>query len=235
VRNLTRIYFGNSVDQPLPAGGGGSPWARDGSTIYYNGGDVAIGTSNPSYPLHVKKNENTWIAGFHNTGPLPANQGLVVRADGGDPLLIQKNTGSVVLRVKQSGSIGVGTNAPAYTLDVTGDIRATGSVYYGGTAGTSNGTLYTKPDFVFETGYRPLTIDQVEDHLRRERSLPWMTSAREEKGGTVNMTRMSFETVETAENLQLQVITLNRLIRDLREKIESQERRIRSLEGGPGA
>ena len=230
-RNLTRVYFGKYGDKPLPGGGTASPWGNSGGNIYYTAGSVGIGVNNPSYPLHVRANHHgNWLVGIHNSGYIANDYGLIVRADGGDPFLVQTKYGTSVLRVKQSGYIGIGTNTPAYTLDVTGDIRATGSVYYGGTAGNPDGTLYSKPDFVFEGSYRVLTTDEVEDYLRRERCLPWMTSAREEKAGTVNMTRMSFETVETAENLQLQVITLNKLLQAQRREIESQKKRLKALE-----
>lgn len=44
--------------------------------------------------------------------------------------------------------------------------------------------------------------------LKKNNHLPWVTSATAENGA-VNMTRMSFETLEVVENLQLQVIALN--------------------------
>lgn len=231
VKNLTRVYFGQSGDEPLPAGGGGALWDRNGSDIYYTGGNVGIGISNPAYLLHIKENfHGKWIVGIHNTGIIANDYGLVVRADGGDPLLVQTNGGTSALRVEQDGDVGIGINDPAYKLDVNGDIRATGSVYYGGTAGYHDGTPYSKPDFVFEGSYRALTIDEVEEYLKREKCLPWMTPNREEKSGIVNMTRMSFETVETSENLQLQVITLNKLIKAQQKAIDGQNKRIKALE-----
>lgn len=45
-----------SVTLPDGGGGGTSPWQFSGQDIFYNGGDVGIGTSNPSDPLHVDGN-----------------------------------------------------------------------------------------------------------------------------------------------------------------------------------
>ncbi len=97
----------------------------DGDVILVNGGgNVGIGIASPAYPLHVKKNSaNTWIAGLHNLGTGPQDNGLVVRADGGDPLLVQ--AGSLnALNVKQNGNIGIGTTSPTSKLQVNGKIHA---------------------------------------------------------------------------------------------------------------
>ena len=126
------------------------------------------------------------------------------------------------MRITEAGDVGIGTTVPAYDLDVNGDIRAIGSVYYGGTVGNANGILYTKPDFVFEEGYEVMSVEQVEEYLRVENHLPWMTSVKQEKeenGDVIDMTRMAFETVETAENLQLQIIGLNTMAGTQQEQI----------------
>lgn len=58
VRGVTRDYFGSSVDEPLVGVGGGSPWRQDESNIYYDGGDVGIGTTDPYDRLHVRDNSD---------------------------------------------------------------------------------------------------------------------------------------------------------------------------------
>jgi hypothetical protein len=131
------------------------------------------------------------------------------------------------------GKVGIRTTQPAYDLDVDGDIRAIGSVYYGGTDGNADGTAYFKPDYVFEKGYDVMSIDQVETYLKKENHLPWMTSVKQEKeenGNVIDMTRMAFETVETVENIQIQVIELNKLIKEQAELIKTQQKRIAELE-----
>ena len=56
-----------------------------------------------------------------------------------------------------------------------------------------------------------------------------MTSAKaekEENGNVIDMTRMAFETVETAENLQLQVIELSKRNKDLEKRVAQLEKMI---------
>ncbi len=56
VKDGARVYFGQSGDQPIPGvmgGGGGGQWSRIGSRIYYNSGNVGIGTDDPGALLEV--------------------------------------------------------------------------------------------------------------------------------------------------------------------------------------
>ena len=132
-----------------------------------------------------------------------------------------------------SGNTGIGTSAPVYKLDVIGSIRATGSVYYGGSEGLMNGTLYNKPDFVFYESYRVLRPEDVEKYLQREKHLPWITSAekeKEENGEVTDMSRMAFETVETVENLQLQIIDQQKMIRELKAENGKMKNRLDRIE-----
>ncbi len=114
--------------------------------------------------------------------------------------------------------VGIGTVNPDKELHVVGNARVEGDIYYGP---TGSGTTYTKPDFVFTPDYgsafNPLQVDLF---IKENGHLPWMTKASDEKDG-VNLTRMQFETVETVENLQLQIIQQQKEIERLKSELET--------------
>jgi hypothetical protein len=90
----------------------------------YFSGNVGIGTTSPAYPFHLKKiYEASWIAGIHNQGVGPNAKGLVVRADGGDPFMVQSYPGKIIMNVKQNGNVGIGTTSPDATLEISGILR----------------------------------------------------------------------------------------------------------------
>jgi hypothetical protein len=134
----------------------------------------------------------------------------------GSGVLIQSNA----LVILKNGNAGFGTNTPVYKLDVIGSIRATGAVYYGGSEGNTDGTEYAKPDFVFESNYKNnYPIYEIEAFIQKNKHLPWLTSAKDE-GDAINMTRMSFETLEAVENMQLQIIQLKKENDQLKEHLK---------------
>ncbi len=120
-----------------------------------------------------------------------------------------------------NANVGIGTTQPDKKLHVAGDARIEGSLYYG--IGTD---AYSKPDFVFQSNYRnyfdPL---KVEEFIKTQGHLPWITKAIDEKAG-INLTRMQFETVETVENLQLQIIQIKK---DYQSQIDKQNEEITKL------
>ncbi|OFX82272.1 MAG: hypothetical protein A2W99_09450 [Bacteroidetes bacterium GWF2_33_16] len=146
-----------------------------------------------------------------------------------DPLFIignglSDNARSNALTVLKDGRIGIGTKAPDKKLHVEGDARITGDIFYGASPSI---TKYTKPDYVFKPEYNSyLEPIKVEEFIKTNGHLPWITSAKDEKNG-VNLTRMQFETLETVENLQLQIIELKKENQDIISKQQSEIELIR--------
>ncbi|MHC4637908.1 MAG: hypothetical protein ACYTBV_10460, partial [Planctomycetota bacterium] len=216
------------------ANGGSAVVIGGAGDTYFNGGNVGIGTTSPNDDLlhvanHIRVGEDPTYSNVY--GELKHDGGgtgfkINANAGGGWADMCLQTDGTTRLFIESGGNVGIGTTNPAYDLDVNGDIRAIGSVYYGGTQGNTDANLYNKPDYVFEEGYDAMNIEQVEEFLKKENHLPWMTSVKQEKeenGDVIDMTRMAFETVETAENLQMQIIELNKRNKALEERVAALE------------
>ena len=86
--------------------GGVGVWTQPGNDIYYNTGNVSIGTTATGANLHVEG--NVYVSSNLEVGT--AN------------LFVDTSTSNV----------GIGTSTPGYTLDVDGDINLTGVFYQDG-------------------------------------------------------------------------------------------------------
>jgi hypothetical protein len=200
-------------------------------------GSVGVGTTSPgNFKLYVQSATGGASASsgyFLNTATDGIAQISRTNSTDGTALLIQEGTGYslrcdaydpswFVAMIVKGRNVGINTSTPDKNLHVVGDARITGSIYYG--TGTST---YTKPDFVFDDDYKnyfePL---EVEAFLQSNGHLPWLTSVKDEKDG-INLTRMQFETLETVENLQLQIIEIKK---DYESKLKKLEEKIKEYE-----
>jgi len=81
------------------------------------------GTSGESYGARASFN----LSRYENSGTASRSRLDVALADG-------TYTESTVMTLRADGKVGVGTDTPAYTLDVAGDINLSGDFYQGGSA-----------------------------------------------------------------------------------------------------
>ncbi len=140
-------YDGSTWKSFTAGGGGATPWMTSGSDVYYDGGDVGIGLTNPAYALHVLDAGSTPVtiqSGSANTNQLfMFVNGSTATADRSF-IGMQTNqfrfgnnrwgnnfdwyattaagSGRVVMTLDaEDGNLGLGTAAPSEKLHITGN------------------------------------------------------------------------------------------------------------------
>lgn len=196
-------------------------WSTNGSNVYYNGGNVGIGTSSPSYPfdvynpsansgaaiesgssnksevLHFKTPTQAWGIGL-NTSALGSN----------DFAIANQGTGTGYLVMTPSGQVGIGTTSlGSYMLDVAGGIRADSVI-----------VNTTGADFVFRRGYHIMSLDNLGKYIEQHKHLPGIPTANEMQKGGVSVGALQTKLLQKVEELTLYVVRENEKIEQLEKE-----------------
>ena len=144
----------NLADDCIPStaiiggAGGSSSFSANGDDIYYNNGNVGIGTTSPDVPFEVIGNQNITNpnqSDLQNViAKFTANDvaGVVVGSINGNTPYIadcngssQNSTGlrfltnsTTRMTISTAGNIGIGTTSPTYTMDIRGDLKLSGDI-----------------------------------------------------------------------------------------------------------
>ena len=94
-------------------GDGGNFWSKTGTTVYYNNGNVGIGTSSGTSALDV-------VGDVNLTGDL-----IFAEANGFN---IKDDSGEEIITIGLTGTVGIGTTIPGYKLTVEGDAYISGNL-----------------------------------------------------------------------------------------------------------
>ncbi len=158
-RGTTRhSHFNYSTNEDTYIRGG---LANSKVIINDGGGNVGVGTSQPAYHFHALGNDRARFEQTNGTLDLVAygsgsqdyanttgiftpNKGLLLMSgldNSGDIKFVTRNNGTLSekVRVANNGNVGIGLTSPSQKLDVSGNIRASGTLYAnGGNSGDWN-------------------------------------------------------------------------------------------------
>jgi len=158
---------------------------------------------------------------FSDNNPYNPQNALFIIGNGSD-----ESNRHNAFTVLKSGSIGINTNTPSELFTVNGNGRFQGDLSYTGNLINSK---KTKIKSAFESNYNNYyKISEVQSFVEKNKHLPWITSAIYEKKG-INMTLISFETLEAVENQQLQIIELNKQIQEKDKTIKELENKVNEM------
>lgn len=197
-----------------------------------NGGFVGIGTANPLHPLHLYAASNqrsrfqfsettvdlvdygTAASGFSNSAGIfvGGKDALLMSSHGYNMRFVTNESGSFIerMRILPNGNVGIGATNPSSKLEVNGTIKTK----------EVNVTATGWADYVFGPEYKLMPLSEVEAFIQKNGHLPNMPSEKEVlEGQGVNLLEMNIKLLEKIEELTLYMISQEKVINDLRRKI----------------
>jgi hypothetical protein len=191
---------------------------------------AASNTSTEGIALLLGVNRNNdrqlWIADTSLLTQNATNGVIRMRPNNGDISAISTNGTSLSLTLQaSSGSVGIGTSSPSSKLHVSGgDIRVTGGSFI------DDGTTLNVPDYVFESTYNLMPIDQLKAFIDENKHLPNVPSATSVKATGLNMSQMQMRLLEKVEELTLYTVTQHEQIGQLQAQNNELLKRLANLE-----
>lgn len=112
---------------------------------------------------------------------------------------------------RETGRVGIGTDNPTEQLTVNGKILS-----------EEVEVVASIADYVFDPGYRRMSLDELEQYIKENRHLPGISSSKEvvERGGTISVGESYTRLLEKIEELTLYIIEQDRKIRELQDVVE---------------
>jgi hypothetical protein len=197
-------------------------------------GNVAVDTVKINRSIFLPNNELTFTYWYPGTGPdeeIPDFSPLF-GGGGGTPAGVR--TLLTIKKPANSGMLfGIGTTDPKAMLHVNGTSYLIGNVAIGndidytkindyrltvsGRILAENVVIKAKhdwPDYVFETGYKTKTLNEIEDFIKDNGHLPDMPSAKDANENGIDLGKMDMLLLKKIEELTLLMIEQNRVIQE---------------------
>lgn len=226
-------------------------WSSSGSVIYYNDGNVGLGTNAPLAPLHIVnssgigklligKQRGSWdfmanassdgngYNNMSNNAYYDDSTGWNRRETNKDSWFFGNYTTS-----NNSGTFNIQhVNAESSTAITTGNIKtffqinSIGDTRIDGRLAVKE--VYVKTnvwaDYVFNPSYKLMPLPELEKFLNQNKHLPNIPSAKEIEGNEMSLGEMQRLQMEKIEELTLYAIQQDKKISDLEDRLEKLEK-----------
>ncbi|MCJ8208814.1 hypothetical protein MUY27_03785 [Mucilaginibacter sp. RS28] len=191
-------------------------------------GKVGIGTFNPAAKLEVFDPVEANIM-IHSSGGDGTNTELdlvggspdaswaigtnkTAAGGAGDNLFFYKNAGLTgpKMVIRNDGNVGIGTTSPDQKLTVNGTIHA---------SQVKVDTSIPVPDYVFKSGYRLKSLQDVKEYIDKNQHLPEIPSASQQEKEGVDLGKMNQLLLKKVEELTIYLIQQDKKIKMLQRKV----------------
>lgn len=195
-------------------------WSENGLDIFYNDGNVGIGTTSPEGKLHVK--DGSLIISHESSSPQLWFQDdadhdyfSFVQHRSEDYIYLKSNTTDRIFNILKDGSVGIGTTSipSGYKLAVDGN-----AIFEEVKIKVSEDWA----DFVFEDGYNLMPLNELETYIEENNHLPEIPTTEEVEENGISVGGMNAKLLQKIEELTLYVI-------ELQKKNEEQDQLIKVL------
>lgn len=208
------LTLSHSIVQATPG-----QWSSNGSSIYYNDGNIGLGTSSPAAKLHITGGSNTSIfgdTGYNSNFIVQGESNFIFRTDrNNDESLsytaFQDYTDGFIMKVQSNGKVGIMTNNPQTELAVNGTISTKQLIV------STSGTYW--PDYVFESDYKLMPLAELGAYIKQNKHLPNIPTASQVEKDGLSVGEMQHKQMEKIEELTLYLIEQDKKITELENKL----------------
>lgn len=170
------------------------------------GGNLGLNITAPAERLHLFGNLRI------DDGSIMSHGGLTFKPDvdatGDDHIVFYNNVEEETFRIHTDGNVGIGVAAPTQKLEVDGTIKATSFV-------TSTASF---PDYVFSSGYKKLSLNNLDEYIQANKHLPNMPAEAEVVANGLDVADVVIKSVENIETIYLHLIEMNKKLDQLQQE-----------------